>query len=139
MKVHFVIPGPPQGKGRPRFSNRGGKVIARTPDETVVYENLIRMEYKSQCGVQRFDDSAMLDLRVVAYYAIPESASRKKKEAMKSGEIRPTKKPDADNVLKIVADSLNQLAYRDDAQVVDTQFRKFYSHQPRLEVIIQNV
>jgi len=139
MTVKFTIPGEPTGKGRPRFFNRGGKVMAHTPDETVVYENLIRLEYQRQCGKKRFEDNAMLDLQIIAYYAIPESASKKKKAAMENGEIRPTKKPDADNVLKVVADSLNQLAYRDDAQVVDTQFRKFYSRQPRLEVTIQNV
>ena len=113
--------------------------MTHTPDETVVYENLIRMEYKRQCGSRRFDDNDLLDLRIIAYYAIPESASKKKKKAMEEGEIRPSKKPDADNVLKVVADSLNSIAYRDDAQVVDTQIRKFYSYQPRLEVTIQNV
>ena len=113
--------------------------MTHTPDETIVYENLIRVEYRRQCGTKRFSDSDMLDLRIRAYYAIPESASKKKKQAMEDGEIRPTKKPDADNVLKVVADSLNQLAYRDDAQLVDTQLRKFYSRQPRLEVTIQNV
>ena len=51
--------------------------------------------------------------------------------------IRPTKKPDWDNIGKVVADSLNQVAYRDDAQVVDSQVRKFYSDQPRIEVTIQ--
>jgi len=139
VKVVFTVPGEPQGKGRPRFSKRGSFVKVTTPYETVVYENLIRVEYQRQVGIRRFEDSDMLDLRILAYYAIPESASKKKKKAMEAAEVRPTKKPDADNVLKIVADSLNQLAYRDDAQVVDTQIHKFYSHQPRLEISIQNI
>ena len=81
----------------------------------------------------------MLDLRITAYYSIPKSASNKKKKAMESGEIRPTKKPDADNVLKVVADSLNKIAYYDDSQIVDTHIRKFYSSNPRLEVSIKNI
>lgn len=44
-------------------------------------------------------------------------AGRKRREAMIAGTIRPTKKPDADNVLKIVTDSLNDIAYYDDAQM----------------------
>ena len=56
---------------------------------------------------------------------------------MEEKRIRPIKKPDWDNIGKVVADSLNQVAYRDDAQVVDSQVRKFYSRQPRVEVTIQ--
>ena len=44
-----------------------------------------------------------------------------------------------DNVVKIIADSLNQVAYRDDTQIVDQQCRKFYSENPRVEVSIKNV
>ena len=44
-----------------------------------------------------------------------------------------------DNVVKIVADSLNQIAYRDDTQIVDCQCRKFYSDNPRVEVTIKEV
>lgn len=139
MKVTFTVPGEPKGKGRPIFSKRGKYVTARTPDDTVLYENLVRTEYERQCGLQKFDAGAMLNLCILAYYVIPESASRKKKNAMEAGEIRPTKKPDADNVLKVVADSLNHIAYHDDAQIVDTQVRKFYSYNPRLEVSIQKI
>lgn len=53
--------------------------------------------------------------------------------------IRPTKKPDTDNVLKVIADSLNQIAYKDDAQVVDASVRKFYSRNPRTVVCISEV
>lgn len=137
MKAKFVILGEPQGKGRPKFSNRGGKVITRTPDETVIYENLIRTEYQRQCGSVRFPDDEPLDMRIVAYYTIPASASKKKQREMEEKIIRPIKKPDWDNIGKVIADSLNQVAYRDDAQIVDSQVRKFYSRQPRVEVVIQ--
>ena len=79
----------------------------------------------------------MLDLRVIAYFGIPKSASQKRRTEMLAGSIRPTKRPDADNILKVVADSLNGLAYHDDAQLVDAQIRKFYSANPRIEVTIQ--
>lgn len=58
---------------------------------------------------------------------------------MLNGLIRPTKKPDMDNVVKVIADSLNQLAYRDDTQIVDCQCRKFYSDRPRVDVVIAQV
>ena len=58
---------------------------------------------------------------------------------MEKGDIRPTKKPDWDNIGKVVSDSLNQIAYRDDAQIVDSQVRKFYSRLPRIEIIISEI
>ena len=81
----------------------------------------------------------MLDLRVFAYYAIPKSTSKKKRKLMLDKVIRPTKKPDMDNIIKIIADSLNKIAYHDDAQIVDTMVRKFYSENPRVEISIQNI
>lgn len=139
MKVKFTVYGEPQGKGRPKFSKVGGYVKARTPDETVLYENLIQTEFRRQCGNVRFPDGTQLDMRVLAYYQMPASASKKKTRQMLDGDLRPTKKPDWDNIGKVVADSLNQVAYRDDAQVVDAQVRKFYSDHPRIEVTIQAV
>lgn len=78
-------------------------------------------------------------MRILAFYSIPKSASKKKRTLMVEGKIRPTKKPDMDNVMKMIADSLNQVAYRDDTQIVDAQVRKFYSEQPRIEVSISQI
>lgn len=55
---------------------------------------------------------------------------------MLAGEITPTKKPDADNVLKVIADSLNKLCYRDDAQIVRAEIVKCYAEQPGVDVMI---
>ena len=56
---------------------------------------------------------------------------------MRARLLRPTLKPDYDNIAKIIADSLNGIAYRDDAQIVDGYVRKFYSDKPRVVVTIQ--
>lgn len=137
MEAKFTILGEPKGKGRPRFCRNTGHAI--TPKDTVNYETLVHMEYLEQCNELRFPDDAMLDMRIKAYYSIPKSASKKKRASMLAGEIRPTKKPDMDNVVKIIADALNQIAYRDDTQIVDCQCRKFYSENPRVEVTIRSV
>lgn len=138
MRTQVCIYGEPQGKGRPRFSTVCGHVKTRTPDQTVIYENLVKTEYRNQSGV-RFPDDAMLDVRVMAYYTIPKSISKKKRQAMLDHKVRPTKKPDFDNIGKVICDSLNGIAYRDDAQIVDAQVRKFYSDTPRVVVIITDI
>ena len=137
MRINFTVMGEPKGKGRPRFCRNTGHAI--TPKDTVNYETLVKMEYTQACGEQMFPDDAMLDMRIKAYYSIPKSESKKRHAAMLSGDIRPTKKPDMDNVIKIIADSLNKIAYRDDTQIVDCQVRKFYSEKPRVEVMIQTI
>lgn len=142
MKVKFTVIGEPQGKGRPRFVARYNPVTqktlgkAHTPEKTIAYENLIKVEYGVQTKNFRFPDDAMLDIRILAYYGIPKSVSKKKRKAMLEHRIRPTKKPDFDNIGKVVCDSLNQVAYRDDAVIVDAQVRKFYSENPRVDVTI---
>lgn len=93
----------------------------------------------SQNEAFRFPDDAMLDMRILAYYSIPKSGSKKVKAQKLANVIRPTKKPDMDNVVKMVADALNQVAYKDDTQIVDCQVRKFFSEEPRIEVIIREV
>ena len=97
MELKFTVHGEPKGKGRPRFNTKTGHAI--TPKDTVIYENLVRMEYLNQCGETKFPDDAMLDMRIKAYYTIPPSRPKKKKELMRAGIIRPTKKPDMDNCI----------------------------------------
>lgn len=138
-EIRFTIPGEPNGKGRPRFARIGTFTKTYTPKKTVMYENLVKMEYEQSTHRYRFSDEAYIDMRIRAYYGIPKSVSKIRKAAMIAGILRPVKKPDADNVLKSVADSLNEVAYHDDSQIVDCQVRKFYSENPRVEVRIRDV
>ena len=61
---------------------------------------------------------------------------------MFKGEMLPTKKPDVDNIIKIILDSLNGLAYKDDAQIVARTCQKLYvndDNEPRVEVKIEKI
>lgn len=138
MKVKFTVLGEPQGKGRPRFTKVGQYVKTYTPDKTVSYENLVKLEYRRQCKDYMFEKGRPVDIRILAYYPIPKSVSKKKQAMMIANELRPMKKPDTDNVVKVVLDSLNQIAYHDDVQAVDCQVRKFYSENPRVVVTIED-
>ena len=120
-EIRFTIPGKPFGKQRPRVVNRGKFSTAYTPKETVEYENLVKLYYSQTAHGYMFPDDAMLDVRIFAFYEVPKSASKKKKAAMLAQDIRPTKKPDFDNIGKIICDSLNLVAYHDDSAVVDAQ------------------
>ena len=138
-KIKFSIPGQPFGKQRPKFSRTGVYVKTYTPDKTVSYENLVKLMYQQAAKGRMFSEGAALDVRIIAYFEIPKSISKKKRKDMLEHRIRPTKKPDWDNIGKIVCDSLNKVAYRDDSAVVDAQVRKFYSENPRVDVTIRVV
>lgn len=125
--VNFTIPGEPRGKARPRWGN--GRTY--TPRKTVEYEKRVKSCFLS-AGGKLLDGEIRAELR--AYYGIPKSASKRARADMLCGKTRPTKKPDLDNVAKIVLDSLNGLAYKDDAAVVELTAEKHYSETPRVEV-----
>ena len=136
--IRFTVRGEPQGKGRPRVVRNGAFSRTYTPDKTVAYENLVKVEYQRQCG-KAFIKEGYVAMRLTAYYAIPKSASKRRRAQMEAGTIMPIKKPDCDNVIKVICDALNGLAYHDDAQVVDARVVKLYGDTPRVEVEIEEL
>lgn len=138
MVIRFVLPGEPKGKQRPKFSTQGGFVRAVTPKETISYENYVRMQYQAQCGETFSEANVPIFVLIDAYHTIPKSTSKKQRALMLAGVVRPTKKPDFDNLGKIICDSLNGIAYHDDAAVVDGRVRKYFSEKPRVEVFISD-
>lgn len=132
--VQFDIPGPVKGKARPRMTRSG---VAYTPKDTVQYENLVRMCYKEQSG--EYLEGA-LSVIIAAYFEIPKSTPKYKRQQMIDGKIRYTKKPDWDNIGKIVCDSLNGVAYRDDSQItVASVFRLYTDGAPHVKVVISEL
>lgn len=108
-----------------------------TPATTTSYEDFIKLVYRQNYGAEMFPKGVPLDIRIRAYCPIPKSDTLTVRAKKMTGAIRPTVKPDWDNIGKIVADALNKIAYYDDAQIVDSQTRKFYSDRPRVEILIQ--
>ena len=137
MTFRFTVPGEPVGKGRPRVVRNGGFSRTYTPEKTASYENLVKLEFQRQGG--RMLKDGPVEMRILAWYGIPRSASKRKQQAMIGGLIRPTKKPDCDNVAKSIADALNGLAYRDDSQVVTLHVEKRFGEIPGVDVEIREV
>ena len=137
--ITFTVPGKPQGKARPRVVRQGGFSRSFTPEKTVLYENWIRTCYQRAAGDYRFPDDAPLELSVTAVFPIPKSYSWRKKEGCFSGFIRPTGKPDCDNIAKSVADALNGVAYRDDSRVCKLLVVKKYGEAEGLQVTVREI
>lgn len=129
MKIELVIPGEPRGKGRPRIVRlKNGRSGSYTPDKTVSYEELIRQRFRQQYPGEQapFPAKTPVSVTIGAFFPIPRSAGKKQKLLMASNHIRPTKKPDVDNIAKIVLDALNGLVWHDDAQITHLSVVKRY-------------
>lgn len=128
----FTIYGNPVAKGRPRVTKWG----TYTPEKTVNYENLVQFSY-----LEKYKQAHLLEgplkLTINFDFPIPKSTSKKNRELMLLGEIRPTKKPDIDNCIKAITDALNNLAYKDDSQIVEITACKWYEEEPKVCVKIE--
>ena len=122
--MDFIVDGKPQGKQRPRFSRISKTVY--TPTKTAKYEKQIAKAY-TDSGGKCIPADCYVSVSVSAFFPIPKSYSKKKREDCRERRLRPDKKPDMDNILKVVLDALNEVAYEDDKQVVELIGRKYYT------------
>lgn len=135
----FIVEGKPQGKARARtfYNKRMGKMCSITPEQTKSYEDLIRWSYKAAGG--KYNGEKTLKVYIKAVYPIPKSFNKTKQRNAISGILRPTTKPDCDNVIKVVLDALNGVAYYDDKQVIEVSCCKHYGETGHLRVYIEEV
>ena len=130
----FEMIGEPVGKARPRMNTRTGR--AYTPTNTKLYEYSLRQwfirEYPYFVPIE-----SRVKVTIIAYFGVPKSTSKKKAAEMIAGNISPTKKPDADNIIKIVLDAMNNFAFKDDTQVTKLEIEKKYDNTPRIYIKIE--
>jgi len=141
-RISFEIPGEPVGKGRPRFvtKGRGGKPLpfpmVYTPVKTKEYEAKVITCFL-EIAKKRLLIEGAVSLSIYAHYGIAKSGTKAIKELKESQKKPVLKKPDADNVMKIIKDALNNVAYKDDAQVTEAAIEKKWSYDPHVSVLLQ--
>ena len=131
----IIVEGRIRGKQRPRFSTKTGRAF--TPGDTITYENWIKCCYQEQDG--KFIDGPV-KARIYVYYKIPKSYTKKRVQAIREGVEMPLKKPDIDNCIKVILDSLNGIAYKDDSQIVEViAVKKWTEEQERIEFKLEEI
>lgn len=132
--ITIVVPGKPHGKGRPRFSG----THAYTPVETRNYEQTVGLLARSEMrGKPMMEGPVHLDLRAV--FPMPKRWSPAMRSKAITGEVRPLGKPDTDNLIKALADGMNGIVYRDDAQIVSVTATKVYGSEPLVVATIKEM
>lgn len=126
----FTVATEPRGWARPR---RNGATGAWYVDaETRAAKSEIALAYRQAApGVPVHEGP--VSVVVEARFAKPGSWPVWKHAL---DDFEHTSKPDSDNVSKLILDSLNHVAWRDDAQVFDVRVLKLWSSQPGLTITI---
>lgn len=124
MIYEFEVPSKIIGKGRPRLNSYTGCVY--TPTRTKDYETLVEQYFILKYPKYR-PIEGRAKVTITAHFEIPKSTSKAQKEQMILNQISPTKKPDIDNIVKIVLDAMNKFAFKDDTQIVKLEVEKLYT------------
>jgi Holliday junction resolvase RusA-like endonuclease/endogenous inhibitor of DNA gyrase (YacG/DUF329 family) len=117
--AHFTVVGEPQSKARARASFKNGKATAYTPRQTRAAEQEIAWRFRAAGGRGPDGDSTF------GVFAAFFCGTRQRR--------------DVDNMLKLILDGLNKIAWRDDSQVTEVSgrlVRGLPKDDARSEVII---
>lgn len=133
--LKIEIPGDVQAQQRPKFSRYGNNVSVRDPKESKDYKSFVRLVASQVAPDVLITEEIRMSIDV--YRKIPKSFSKKKHQQAVDGVLRPTTKPDIDNLAKGIKDGLSKVIWRDDSQVTELVARKWYSDNPRAEVTIE--
>ena len=133
MGFEFEVVGDIKGKARPRVNTYTCK--AYTPENTKDYEMLIKQYFKLKYP-RYVPLENRVSVKIVAQFKIPKNATKKDKQLIEEGVLSPAKKPDIDNIIKIILDALNKMAFKDDNQITKLEIEKIYGLDERIYVKI---
>lgn len=133
--IKFEIPGKVKAKQSFKIGRNGFKY---TPSDVKSYANWVRLCFQKAYPkhLPSMYQDKQLRMNIEAHFMIPKSFSKKKKKAALNGDIRPTVKPDCDNISKNICDALNGIVFPDDKQIVSLEVEKFYSENESVIVRI---
>ena len=129
MIYEFEVPGK-----RPRLNSYTGVVY--TPTRTKDYESLVEQYFLLK--YPRFKVlEGRIKVSIIAYFSIPKTTKKADINEMLENNISPTKKPDIDNIVKSILDSMNKFAFKDDNQITKLEVEKKYSIEDKVYVKIE--
>lgn len=134
MKYEFEVPGGIKGKGRPRVNSYTGMIY--TPTTTKDYECLVEQYFLLK--YPKFKPlEGRVSVNITATFGIPKSTKKQDIEPMLGNSISPTKKPDIDNIVKIILDAMNKFAFKDDTQITKLNIEKIYGSEEKVSISIE--
>ena len=135
METKIIVNGKPIAKARPRFGRAGkfDKIYNAQESEEGKFL-LLAIEQISHVF------EGPIELTIFFYMPRPKihyGTGKNEGVLKKSAPIFHTTKPDIDNLIKFPLDILNEVAWKDDRQIVKITAVKKYSEKPRTEILIK--
>lgn len=128
----FTVEGEAIPQGRPRFTRNGH---AYDPEKSRDYKERVAFAASwAMRGQEAFPKEIPLKCVIAIWQKMPKRFTKKQKELAENEFLRPTVKPDLDNIVKAITDAMNGIVYADDAQIVDLVCGKYYAQEPRVLV-----
>ena len=137
METKIIVKGKPIAKARPRFARAGKFVKIYNAQESEEGKFLL-------LAIDQISHifEGPIELTMSFYMPRPRShygTGKNEGVLKKSAPIFHTTKPDIDNLIKFPLDILNEVAWKDDRQIVKITAVKEYSETPRTEILIKEV
>lgn len=134
--VRFEVPGKPMGKPRHRRgrNKKTGQVFEHPDPKGQQYEGRIADCFLAACGERPVPHDGPVCMTIDAYFPAPKSKPKWWHERLSVTGIQCMSRPDADNIVKVVCDALQHIAFSEDAHVTSVMASKWHSERPRLEV-----
>lgn len=139
----------PMAMPRPRIAN--GRAYYKNAKDIDAHKKAIKDAVMETTRAEGIDSNVIypkgtaVEITLIFFLPIPESTSKKKKMRMIFNSIKHTKKPDIDNLVKMVMDALTPKprkgdelgAWADDSQVVSLKAKKLYSENPHILIMLR--
>lgn len=128
--ITFIVPGQPVGWARPRFNGKQAYSARGNRVHRHAVQKVANQHFKTPL-------EGPLKITVAATFEPFPSWTKKKTRELLN---RPhTQKPDLDNVVKAVADALNNIAYVDDTQLAQIEARKIWGPTSQTVITIERL
>lgn len=126
-EINYTIYVLPKATPRPRKGKNGIFYVSGAKDNKKVFEKyLIKQDNTLITTPVKFECNC--------YLPIPKSMNKIEQICAELGYIRPTNKPDFDNLAKTYSDILTGFLIYDDALIISGTSEKYYSVKPRIEI-----
>ena len=107
-----------------------------TPSATQKFEQKVKNAFLEKYTLKELSEKPIKAL-IIAEFEPPKSTSKKKRLELIEEVINYTKKPDIDNIAKIILDGLNGVVFKDDSQICRLEIYKRYGYENKIIVKLE--
>lgn len=133
MRIEFAVDGVPVPQARPRFTKSGH---VYEPTKCKDYKEVVSIAARAAMrGKKPITGPVYVHCKFI--FPIPKGWTKAKKKDALDGVIRPLKRPDGDNLEKLVWDSLTGIVWTDDAQIVAWSGDKWYGEPETVVKVVE--